>query len=489
VSDNSMDDKRSDEEESFSDLLDSYNTAVNQDVRVGDRIRGKIISISKDAVFVDTGFKTDGIVDKEELLDDNMEMPYKEGDTLELYVVSYNENEIRLSNALSGGGGFHVIEEAFESSIPVEGKVKGVCKGGFDVEVLQKRAFCPLSQIDLKYVEIPEDYVGETYLFLITQFEEDPANIVVSRRELLKREQGKARRQFLQDIDVGSQLNGKVTKLMPYGAFVELFPGIEGMVHLSEISWSRVEKAEEVLSAGDSITVRVISIEGGREPGQMKIALSIKQVTEDPWISVQDRLSLGDKVRGKITRCEKFGAFVEIEPGIEGLVHISEMSYRRVVKPEDIVEIGEYVDVMIKEIDLGKRRISLSMKDAEGDPWIDVLEKYRVGQTIEGKIERKEKFGFFVELEPGMTGLLPRSKLDHFHKPALIEKLREGDAIMVVVEDVHPHERKITLGPGDSMKEDDWRDYTKNSGQSLGSLGDKLIQALKSKKRRHNQIE
>jgi len=482
VTDNMTDENKSGEEESFADLLDSYGDGGNQDIRVGDRISGEIISIGREAVFIDTGSKIDGVVDKEELLDDNLEMPYKEGDIIELYVVSNKGNEIRLSRALSGAGGLHVIEEAYEKGVPVEGEVKSLCKGGFNVEILKKRAFCPVRQMDMKYVESPDDYVGDTYLFLVSQFEEEGGNIVVSRREFLERESKKARSEFLRDIVVGSQLEGRVTKLMPYGAFVELFPGIEGMVHVSEISWSRVEKVEEVLKTGDSVTAEVIGIDEGKEPGRIKIALSIRKVTGDPWNSVQDRFSIGAMVRGKVTRCEKFGAFVEIEPGIEGLVHISEMSYKRIVKPEDIVETGASVDVMVKEIDTEKRRISLSMKDAEGDPWIDVLEKYSVGQSIEGKIEKKEKFGFFVELEPGITGLLPKSKIDNFHKPALIEKLREGDGITVVVEEINGDERKITLGPADSMEENAWRDYTKNQEKPMGSLGDKLLEALKSKK-------
>jgi len=482
VTDNMIDENNSGEEESFADLLDSYSAGGNQDIRVGDRIRGEIISIGTEAVFIDTGSKIDGVVDKEELLDDNLEMPYKEGDIIELYVASNRGNEIRLSRALSGAGGLHVIEEAYEKGVPVEGEVKSLCKGGFNVEILQKRAFCPVSQIDIKYVESPDDYVGDTYLFLVSQFEEEGGNIVVSRREFLERESKKARSEFLRDIVVGSQLEGKVTKVMPYGAFVELFPGIEGMVHVSEISWSRVEKVEEVLKTGDSVTAEVIGIDEGKEPGRMKIALSIRQVTGDPWNSVQDRFSIGAMVRGKVTRCEKFGVFVEIEPGIEGLVHISEMSYKRIVKPEDIVETGASVDVMVKEIDTEKKRLSLSMKDAEGDPWIDVLEKYSVGQSIEGRIEKKEKFGFFVELEPAITGLLPKSKIDNFHKPNLVEKLREGDAIMVVVEEINGDERKITLGPADSMEENAWRDYTKNQEKPMGSLGDKLLEALKSRK-------
>jgi small subunit ribosomal protein S1 len=470
------------EDENFADLFESYSAGMNEDVQIGDKVRGEIISIGQDTVFVDTGTKIDGAVDKAELLDENLELPYKVGEILELYVVSRSGSEIRLSKALSGAGGLHIIGEAFESAVPVEGKVKGTCKGGFNVEILQKRAFCPISQIDLKYVEKPDDYVGETYSFLITQLEENGRNIVVSRREFLQREQEKARGEFLKDLVIGTQFEGRVTKLMPYGAFVELQPGVEGMVHLSELGWSRVAKVEEVLSGGEVVTVKVIGMEPGKKPGQVKIALSIKQLTEDPWNNVQDEFRVGDKTRGRVTRCVKFGAFVEIAPGIEGLVHISEMSYRqRVLKAEDVVADGETVEVMIKEIDVEKKRISLSMKDAEGDPWVDIRDRIKVGQSVDGTIEKREKFGYFVRLEPGITGLLPKSKISNSNNPASIEKLKEGDRITLVVEEIRPEERRITLRPGDSASEDDWRSYTKAEEKPIGSLGEKLQQALKAK--------
>jgi len=178
----------------------------------------------------------------------------------------------------------------------------------------------------------------------------------------------------------------------------------------------------------------------------------------------------------------KFGAFVEIAPGIEGLVHISEMSYkRRVLKPEDVVTEGDTIEVMVKEIDGVKRRISLSIKEAEGDPWIDIHDKYQMGQPVEGILEKKERFGYFVSLEPGITGLLPKSKIDSLQKPTLIEKLNQGDAIKVYIEKINADERKISLIPGDSKDEEEWRSYAKNSEKSMGSLGEKLQQALKSK--------
>jgi small subunit ribosomal protein S1 len=418
---------------------------MNKDIQVGDKVKGEIISIGKDTVFVDTGTKIDGLVEKAELLDDDGQLPYKEGDTLELFAVSITGSVIRLSRALSGIGGIAALEDAFENEIPVEGTVKDQIKGGFHVEVMKRRAFCPISQMDLRFVENPVDYVGETYLFLITEFEEDGRNIVISRRKLLNREHEKARKEFFDEIAVGAQLEGRITKLMPFGVFVELFPGVEGMIHLSELSWSRVEKPDEVVAAGDVIPVKLIGIQKGEQPDQYKIALSIKQVTGDPWENVNEAFSEGDKLTGKVTRCTNFGAFVEIAPGIEGLVHISEMSYKkRILKPEDVVKPYETVSVVVKEIDAVKRRVSL-------------------------------------RLEPGITGLLPKSGMKKSHQPSLIEKLKPGNTITVIIEEIKPDERRITLGPGDSRDEGEWRDFTKDAQKSLGSLGEKLQQALKSK--------
>ena len=476
-------DEKNEGEENFADLLESYTVVRDEDIQIGDKVRGEIISIGGDTVFVDIGMKIDGVVDKEELLDENKELPYQEGDSLELYVVANNGSEIRLSKALSRAGGSQFIREAYERAIPVEGKVKGLCKGGFNVDILQKRAFCPVSQMDLKYVDKPDEYVGKSYLFLITQLEEDGRNIVVSRREFLQIEQKEVRSQFFQDIDLGTELEGRVTNIMPYGAFVELLPGIEGMVHLSEISWSRIEKVEDVLQPGELVKVKVLGIEQGKKPGQKKISLSIKQTLGDPWNSVADQFRIGDKIKGKVTRCVKFGAFVEIAAGIEGLVHLSEMGYRRVVKAEEVASPGDIVEVMIKEIDAEKKRVSLSIRDAEGDPWIDAPEKYPAGKSVEGTIEKKERFGFFVELEPGITGLLPKSKINSYHKPALIEKLREGDAIAVIIDQIHPDERKMTLSPRDAMDEKDWQSFTQDKQKSIGSLGEKLQQALNHQKR------
>jgi small subunit ribosomal protein S1 len=478
-------DQDQNDEESFAELFESYSAGMKDDVRVGDRISGKVISIGDSAVFVDTGTKADGVVEKEELLNEDGQLGCKVGDILELYVVAADESEIRLSRAIAGIGGLHILQDAQANGIPVEGKVVQTVKGGFQVEVLKRRAFCPISQIDIVYVEKPEDYVGKTYQFLIKKIAEKGRNIVVSRRDLLEIEQRKSRQAFMQNLEIDQVFTGRVTRLMPFGAFVELAPGVEGMVHISELSWSRLDTPEAAVKPGDMLQVKVLRIEPGKK--QQKIALSAKQVLGDPWLQVGEKLRVGQKISGKATRCAAFGVFMELMPGVEGLVHISEMSYtQRVLKPEDLVSPGQIIPVVIKEIDLTKRRISLSMRDAEGDPWLEVETKYKAGQPVDGIVENRESFGLFVSLEPGVVGLLPKSEISRSTQAAKIETLKRGDTIAVAIERIRSAERKISLKLRDNVEEDNWRQFAppteskKESG--LGDLGAKLARAMKNQK-------
>jgi small subunit ribosomal protein S1 len=483
MSDDLNNETQDNEEENFAELLESYSFGMKDDLQIGDKITAKIISIGKNIVFIDTGTKIDGTVELAELLDDQGNMPFTEGDEIELYVVALDEHEIRLSKAISDNGGFDILNDAFKNAIPVQGKITEICKGGFNVDLLKRRAFCPMSQIDVKYVETPESYVGKTYELLIIQLEENGKNIVVSRRKLLARAMEKEKETFFSTLKKGDILKGKVIKLMPYGAFVELIPGVEGMVHISELSWSRVEKIEEVVKPDDMITVKVIDIADGIKKNQKKISLSRRQLDSDPWDTVSEKIRPGDKVIGRVSRCMKFGVFVEIVPGIEGLVHISEMSYvKRVINPEDVVTPGEKVSVLVKELDAKGRRISLSIRDAEGDPWLEVSDKFSVGQVVKGTLEKKEKFGYFVSLAPGITGLLLKSKISGVEKPGLIEQLKEGESLVVTVEGIHPRERKITLAPGDATDENSWKKFAQaETPLSKSDLGEKLQQAMVSK--------
>ena len=460
----------------MADLLKEYDKKETKRLHVGDKARVEIISISKDTVFVDTGMKIDGTVEIAELLDENGSLPYSVGDILELYVMSIRSRGIVLSRALSGIGGLNMLEQAYEKSIPVEGKIKSVVKGGLEVEVMKRRTFCPASQVDIKYADNLEDFVGKSFNFLITEFEEEGRNIILSRRILLEQEQEKTKTAFRQELAEGSTITGRVVRVMPFGAFVELTPGIEGLIPISELGWARVDKVEDLLHEGDTVTARIIALNPER------ITLSVKQVSADPWDSVSERFTTGQKLKGKVTRLAKFGAFVELEPGIEGLVHISEMSYlKRINNPSEIAKPGDIVDILIKEVDGENHKISLSIKDAEGDPWIDIDNKYPLGKPVTGIVEKKERFGWFIQLEPGITGLMPKSRIDKVPDPSVIEKLSAGDKIIVKVEEINPGERKITLAPaGDA--DDDWRQYTTET-KVMSPLAAKLQAAMDRKKK------
>lgn len=469
--------------ESFAELFESYSEGMNENIQVGDRIRGRVISIGSGTVFVDTGTKVDGVVEKSELLDEEGRLPIVEGDELDLYVVAADESEIRLSRAISGVGGLNMLRDAWEQRIPVEGKVVAAIKGGFHVEVVKRRAFCPVSQMDVTYVEDPDLYVGQTFPFLIKRFEERGRNIVVSRRDILQKELEASRKAFMEQLDEDAVFEGTVVRIVPFGAFVTLVPGVEGLVHISELSWSRLDTPEQAVKVGDRLQVKLLGVKEGDKPGTKKISLSVKQAMGDPWADVPNRVRMGDKLMGKVTRCANFGAFVELFPGIEGLVHVSEMSYtRRVMRPEDVVAPGDQIMVMVKELDLDRKRISLSIKDAEGDPWADIEEKFKPGRTVPGRVEKKEGFGIFVNLAPGITGLLPKSKIAASEKAAAIESLKPGAAITVTIDGVNAAERRISLGTGETTDVQGWKEFAGGASDAMGDLGEKLKTALSRQK-------
>jgi len=467
------------EEMSFAALLDQYSPGPETEPKVGDKIEGRIIAIGRDTVFVDARTKIDAHVDKAELLDENGALPFAVGDKLSLYVVAATESELRLSRAITGIGGLQLLQEAQAQAIPVEGRVQATCKGGFHVEVMQRRAFCPISQIDRAHVENPDAFVGEKLQFLIVRLENNGRNIVLSRRQLLERELAEGRRAFLAQLAVDQVMEGRVTRIQPFGAFVELVPGVEGMVHVSELSWSRLETAGDAVSVGDRLRVKVIRIEAvAAAAGHPKIALSVKQLGDDPWVDVARAFQEGQQVEGTVTRCAKFGVFVEVAPGIEGLVHVSEMSYtQRVTNPAAVVSAGESVTVLIKEIDPGQRRMSLSLRAALGDPWAAVNDRFAVGQLVAGRVEKKEPFGCFINLAPGITGLLPQSLIKRSPEAARLANIREGDTVAVVIESISARERKMTLAPGNPDDERNWQQFSE-APSSMSALGEKLQQAL-----------
>jgi len=366
------------DDESFAALLGEFErehqTDPSKDTpKVGDKIQGRIVSIGVDQAFVDLGGKSEGIIELEALRDGEGNLEAKEGETVEGVVTSIDGSTgtiILGSRQPRTVHGSAELEQAFHNRLPVEGQVTGVIKGGVEVQMAGVRAFCPVSQLDIRYVEEPEGYVGQKLAFRITKFEGGRhVNLVVSRRMLLEEEQQALAEETRAGLEEGAVLQGTVTSLKEFGAFVDI-GGIQGMIHVSELGFGRVKHPSEVLTPGQQVEVAVLRIEKTDNPRHPeKIALSIRALADDPWLEVERLFPVGTRVQGKVSRLQPFGAFVELTPGVEGLVHISEMGVeRRIGHPREVVSEGDNVETRVLSIDRDKRRISLSLDTTRPTP-------------------------------------------------------------------------------------------------------------------------
>lgn len=470
--------------ENFEEMLAMHEASAPR-LQTGQKVTGKVITVSGDSVFVDVGVKQDGVLDRAEILDAEGRETVAPGDSVSAWIVGVSPQGIRLSRSMIGSG-IAALEEARDAGLPVEGRVKATCKGGYEVEVLGKNAFCPGSQMEA--AEDPESVVGRQMQFLITRIENHGRNIVVSRRALIERERRENLDKLLSSINIGDTLEGKISRLVPYGAFIELAPSVEGLAHISELSWSRVSTPDEVVSPGDPVRVKVMSLVKD-DKGQMRIGLSPKQAQGDPWEKVEERFRPGDIVEGTVRRLAPFGAFVEIAPGIEGLAHVSELSWeKRILKPEEVLAAGDVVSVKIREISPETRRISLSLKDAQGDPWQDAPEKFSPGTQVKGRVESKNQHGIFISLAPGISGLLPQGVLSNSADSGNLSRLGAGDSIEVVIRTVDPATRRISLAPVTSEKQPEdnsWGQHVsvrpESSGDNLGIMAQALKKAFEKK--------
>lgn len=370
----------------FARLFEASLTSKTKDIKVGDRIKGELLTISKEEAFVSTGGLHDAMILRQDLLDENGMLKYKVGDQIEVFVTQVRGSDIRVSTKPTAKNISEDIEDAFDMMLPVEGKVTDAMAAGFKVNVMGKEAFCPISQMDVKRIEQPQDYVGRKLEFYITQFSGGGRNIVLSRRKLLAEESLANEMSFQDEHKIGEIVSGVVSRIESYGAFVEIAAGVEGLVHISELSYSRVNDPKDVLNLGQEVQAKIIRMD--QDGTRLKISLSLKQAQAEPWANLPSQVKAGTVVPGKVTRCLKFGAFVEIAPGIEGLIPLSEMSYtKNVVKADDLVKPGDQISVMIKEIRPEDKRISLSLRDADTqfDPvMMDELQKSRSGSSGKG---------------------------------------------------------------------------------------------------------
>jgi small subunit ribosomal protein S1 len=362
--------------------------------------------------------------------------------------VSTSGGEILLSTVMSkkdgGRGGLTELVTAMKSKVPVEGKVTGVNKGGFNVRVLGQKAFCPISQIDLKRVEDPNKYLNASLPFVITQITEGGRNIVVSRLPLLEDGLNSIIDGLQQGMIEKKPYTGTISRITPFGLFVDLGE-IEGLVHISEVAWERTNDLSAQFSVGQKVTCVVRGIEKKEPLRASKISLSIKQVTDNPWTTASQRFKAGETIDGRITRLAAFGAFVQLCPGVEGLIHISEMSWEKKIRhPSDVVQEGQAVRITILSIDEAKKEISCSLKDLDSDPWKDITQKMPVGSSKTGTIAQETKFGYFIDLAEGVTGLLPFANIAAEKK----ESIKTGAALETVIESIDEERRRISLSYG-----------------------------------------
>ncbi|MCB1007666.1 MAG: S1 RNA-binding domain-containing protein [Acidobacteria bacterium] len=380
------------EREQFAALLDQYapgaDRAGQTQPGIGDTVSGRILEIGADAVFVDLGGKAEGVIERIELTDSEGELTVAVGDTVEAQVAGQDPETgaIRLRKRIGHGTEVAAaVREAHALGLPVEGRVSKVVKGGLEVEVGALRAFCPASQADLRYVENLEELVGRRLEFRITRLEEGRGrpNLVLSRRVLLEEEAKAREAEAREKVKVGSVLPGTVTSLAPYGAFVDL-GGVEGMLHVSEIAHARIAHPEEVLAVGQQLEVQVLRIEPGKD-GRDRIALSRKSLEASPWQGAAARFPAGTEVPGRVMRLESFGAFVEIAPGLEGLLHVSELGRdRRIQHAREAVQLGQDLRVRVKSVEPERRRISLILAPSAAEAPAEEIERYRAGEASAG---------------------------------------------------------------------------------------------------------
>ncbi len=436
-------------EADFAAMLDTSmpKNTPRPDSAPGETVRGTVVLIGDDNVFIDLGDKTEGFMTRREATDREGNLTVNIGDEIEAYVVRRGPAGVELTRGLGGasGGSDDEIHSAWSGKLPVEGKVTSRNKGGYEVTVFGKRAFCPISQIELDYTEDGDAHLNQTYRFLITKVDGagKRLNIVVSRADLLREERAADAAKIMSSLTPGAQLQGTVRRLAKFGAFVDL-GGIDGLVHVSELTWGRVDDPSDVVTVGQRVAVEVLSVDLADDPAKTRVSLSMKSVGGSPWETQADQFKEGEIYPGTVVRIQNFGAFVELAPGIDGLVHVSEMSLRRVQHPKDVVQQGQQVQVQILAVDTLRQRISLSMKALAADPWDNVETRYAIGTTVSGLIENVEDFGVFVELEPGLTALLPSSEMGESARGPR-RQFRRGDTLEAAILAIDTGRRRLSL--------------------------------------------
>src|SRR5579875_2170618 len=437
-------------DDEFESLMEQTLNAPRQ----GDVLTGKVLLVTRDYVIVDINYKCEGQVPLAEFVDPDGHVVVSEGDEIDVYFdgTETENGTVMLSRAKAEK--FKIwreLERAFQTDTAVEGVILSKVKGGLKVDI-GVPAFLPGSHVDIRPVRNLDRYIGQRGRFQILKFNRARANVVVSRRGVLERERASLKEETLKVLEEGVILEGTVKNITDYGAFIDL-GGIDGLLHITDMSWGRLQHPSEVLKVGEKVKVVVLKYDPERE----RVSLGMKQIMTDPWSEVAGNYPVGRRVRGKVGSVTDYGAFVELEKGIEGLIHVSEMTWtKRTVHPSKVVNVGDMVEVQVLGVDEANRRISLGLKQTEPNPWQQLAEKHVPGSHVTGKVKSITDFGIFVEIEPGIDGLVHISDLSWTRKIKHPSELyRKGDEVEAVVLGIDVENERVSLGIK-QLSDDPW---------------------------------
>ncbi len=432
-----------DEDSSFAEMLSEFEQQ-HHGGEIGQVVEGTVLDVAETVVIVDVGLKREGLLPVDEFRDAQGEVAIKPGQRVQVTVTRQApEGYYRLARAkVEVPKDWSSLEKAYAEGSVISGTVTGAIKGGLSVDV-GARAFMPASRSGVREAAEMEALVGQEIRCKIIKLDTAKEDVVVDRRAVLEQEARQARDRRLGELAPGMVVSGTVQSLTDFGAFVDI-GGVDGLLHVTDMAWHRVQKPSDVLKVGDEIEVKILKV----DPSSQRISLGRKQVIPDPWSQVEDKYEVGQRVRGKVVRLTDFGAFVELELGVDGMIHISEMSWsRKVKKPGDVVKLGEVVEVVVLSVNGAQRRIGLGLRQALGDPWEDIEQKFPVGSAVEGKVVNLAKFGAFVELAEGLEGMIHIADISHekrLNHPS--EALSEGQVVKAMVLEIDRDRKRIRLG-------------------------------------------
>lgn len=430
--------------ESFAQLFEESLKEI--ETRPGSIVRGVVVAIDKDVVLVDAGLKSESAIPAEQFKNAQGELEIQVGDEVDVALDAVEDGfgETLLSREKAKRHeAWITLEKAYEDAETVTGVINGKVKGGFTVELNGIRAFLPGSLVDVRPVRDTLHLEGKELKFKVIKLDQKRNNVVVSRRAVIESENSAERDQLLENLQEGMEVKGIVKNLTDYGAFVDL-GGVDGLLHITDMAWKRVKHPSEIVNVGDEINVKVLKFDRERT----RVSLGLKQLGEDPWVAIAKRYPEGTKLTGRVTNLTDYGCFVEIEEGVEGLVHVSEMDWtNKNIHPSKVVNVGDVVEVMVLDIDEERRRISLGLKQCKSNPWQQFAETHNKGDRVEGKIKSITDFGIFIGLDGGIDGLVHLSDISwNVAGEEAVREYKKGDEIAAVVLQVDAERERISLG-------------------------------------------